>query len=103
MIRTIALVALYDMVLRLSQIDYVCRPYTPSEDCEQSRYEFTVKDITERGAPEIAHGTAQCVTRAGRFIQPHDGTFSIRRLNPMAEPFDKLTLPAKQTTVCRFD
>lgn len=103
MIRAFAITAFYDMILRLSLAEYVCKPYTPTEDCIQSRYEFTVKDITERGAPEIATGTAQCVTLSGRFIIPHEGMFSVRRLQPMSEPFEKLTLPASQTTVCRFN
>lgn len=103
MIRAFAFIALYDLILTLAQVDYVCRPYYPTEDCETSRYGFIVRDITERGAPEIARGSASCVIQQGRFIIPMDGVFHIRRLNPMSEPFEKLTLPAAQTYVCKWD
>lgn len=103
MIRAFAFIAFYDLILTLAQVDYVCRPYFPTEQCEDSRYEFTVRDITEKAKPEIAHGTAKCVVKSGRFIVPMDGTFSVRRLQPMAEPFERLSLPAKQTYVCKWD
>lgn len=103
MIRAVAFFAFYDLVLSLSQVDYVCRPYYPTEQCEESRYGFIVRDITERGEPEIARGSTKCVVQSGRFIVPMDGVFTIRRLQPMSEPFEKLSLPTKQTEVCRFD
>lgn len=103
MIKSIALLAFYDLILTLSQVDYVCRPFKPTEECEESRYEFKVVDVTEKRRPEIASGTAKCLTTSGRFIIAHDASMTVRRLQPMREEFEKLTLPAKQTEACRYD
>lgn len=83
--------------------EYACRPYQPIESCEVSLYEFTVRDITEPGKPEIAKGKAECVLRDGRYVIPISGVFSVKRVDRFDEPFGKLTLPAAQTSVCKWN
>ena len=106
MIRAIAMLTLYDMILTASTVNYVCRPYLPKESCEDSRFEFVTpvgKDIPSNEVPERIKGVSRCVVLSGEQLRFTDGHFSIVKLGSMPTPFDSMELPAAHTGVCKYD
>lgn len=98
----IVCLALFGAILAVAVEPYKCLPYVPKYgDCDLSRYQVNLHDITEPGRKIIATIEGLCIVVAGngsskRYIM-HDVIFNSANREDI---FDKIEVPASQATVC---
>lgn len=88
-------------ILALGAQTYKCLPYEPKSECDLSRYEIRIHDVTERGKKLIGMAEGACVYSIGqgksKRIVMHDAEFHAAN---RTDYFDKIEFPATQTTIC---
>lgn len=97
----IAILAAILTAYQLAANDYKCLPYTPKDECELSRYEVRIHDVTERSKRLIGMAEGACVYTIGhgkaKRIVMHDAEFTAAN---RTDYFEKVEFPATQTTIC---
>lgn len=88
-------------LLGLAAQPYKCLPYEPKSECDLSRYEVRIHDVTERSRKLIGVAEGACVYsigqgRAKRYVM-HDAEFTAANRTDYLE---KVEFPAAQATVC---
>lgn len=96
-----ALLAGFVGLLGLAAQPYKCLPYEPKSECELSRYEVHLHDITERGKKTIGMAEGYCVYSIGqgkskRYVMEEAHFHAANR----TDYFDRVEFPATQSTVC---
>lgn len=88
-------------LLGLAAQPYKCLPYEPKAECELSRYEVHIHDVTERGKKTIGMAEGYCVYSIGhgkskRYVMEEAHFHSENR----TDYFDRVEFPAAQSFVC---
>ena len=96
-----ALLAGFVGLLGLAAQEYKCLPYEPKTECDLSRYEVRIHDVTERSRKLIGMAEGACVYSIGqgkskRYVM-HDAEFTAAN---RTDYFDKVEFPAAQSLVC---
>jgi len=102
---SILTIALFGLVLgaySMAAQPYTCQPYQPKSECELSRYEIHVHDVTMRSKKIIAVAETACVYSIGegkskRYVAT-DAEFTAAN---RTDYFEKVEFPAAQSLVCR--
>lgn len=99
----IVCLALFGAILAVAVEPYKCVPYTPKYECDLSRYEVRLHDITEPGRRLIGLAEGACVYVVGhgkaRRLVMHDASFHAANREDF---FDRVEFPAAQATVCEI-
>lgn len=88
-------------LLGLAAQQYKCLPYEPKTECDLSRFEIRIHDVTERGKKTIAMAEGYCVYSIGqgkskRYVMEEAHFHAANR----TDYFDRVEFPATQSTVC---
>lgn len=87
------------MALSLARVEYVCKPYYPTESCDTGRYEVDLYENKEDRHP-IGRVFSKCVQDLGPRYRAVDVTFMHRYSE---EDHDELELPKRYTKICKYE
>lgn len=104
---SIAFLILIGLVLgaySMAATPYTCQPYKPKTECDLSRYEVRIHDITTRGKRLIGIAETSCVYTVGdgksKRIVVTDAEFTAAN---RTDYFEKAEFPFAQSLVCRVE
>ena len=97
----LSLLAGFVSLLNVAAQPYKCIPYEPKAECELSRYEVHLHDMTGRGKKTIGMAEGYCIYAIGkgkskRYIMEEAHFHTANR----TDYFDRVEFPAEQSLVC---
>lgn len=104
MIRLAILLALFNVLLWVGRVKYVCQPYTPKEECETSSYRVDMYSYAHYRYP-VGRIDAHCVAALpGRYLVTTVRMITFEDLSTEisnVEWFDKLEIPTRNVEICK--
>lgn len=107
--RCLVVLILMHMTFMAARTEYVCRPYQPTQECEDGRYELRIYSMgMDDGKPRpffVALGQARCVKRVGVRLAVEDLNLSAHLVGVWHKPefYEDQQLTARHTEVCRVE